>query len=91
MQRCSRITVMDGEVVTLAPGFFEGRGAFGPRYGVFGPWEISISKKTIIVKGELESEKELSDFRKALDKVEGIQRALCKGEQFEQYPVKYEE
>ncbi len=66
-ERHSRITIMDGDVVTFAEGFDTGPGAFGELADAKGPYDISASRNMVCVhKADLRSDADLEDFIKAL-------------------------
>lgn len=68
VERRSRITIMDGEVVTFATSFSERPGAFGPIYDSQGPFQVSASRNAVIVhRAELTSAQDLAAFVKAVD------------------------
>ncbi|MCA3005717.1 MAG: hypothetical protein IOD15_10195 [Phycisphaerales bacterium] len=48
--RCSsRITIMDGEVVTFATRFNQVEGVLGPAWEAAGPFEVSASRNAVVV------------------------------------------
>lgn len=62
---CSRRTIMDGEVVTLAPRFFQDDSI--PGFRACGPFEISASREAVMVHyARFVSVRELEQFEDAL-------------------------
>ena len=74
----SRITIMDGDVVTFAQGFDTRPGAFGELANATGPYDVSASRNMVCVhKADLRSDADLEDFIKALRQAQREVRSLA--------------
>ncbi|MCA3003748.1 MAG: hypothetical protein IOD15_00100 [Phycisphaerales bacterium] len=78
LQFSSRITIMDGEVVTFAARFKQVEGTFGPDWDALGPFEVSASRNAVVVhRAECRSTVDVRVLLLAIAKAEEARAALA--------------
>lgn len=79
IQSYSRITIMDGEVVTFAESFELRPGIIGPLHEARGPFEISASRNCVTIhRAELRSDADVERFSMALREAQVTARHLTR-------------
>lgn len=78
MEKRSRITIMDGEVVTFARGFSSRPGAFGDLHEAQAPFEVSASRNMVCVhRADLGSDESVELFIEAVRAAQAEARSLA--------------
>jgi hypothetical protein len=79
-ERASRITIMDGDVVSFARAFDKRPGAFGESADARGPYDVSASRNMVCVhKADLSSDETVEEFIAAVREAQQEARRLSRG------------